>query len=1166
MRRFVRCGFVFSLLLCMSGLAFSQSRNTGEMRGTVTAAGAAVQGATVTLTNIDTGETKDFLTNQDGIYDTVSTPAGNYSISFSAKGFKKLTRGPIALQIDVITEDAALEVGSVTETITVEAGGVPILETETSQQGAVLDEKTVEQLPQIGAGITGNDWANFNILLPGAEGTASGSGGGEGSGNYNAGDAVSINGNLPNYANYLQDGAVVQLPVSNNVDNLVFEAVQEVQVTTSSFSAQYGIGGAVFNQISKSGSNSFHGSVYDYWQNNILNAPPYFQTASNGVIAPQPVPYLRYNQYGGSIGGPIIKNKLFFYFVRDRIYNYSAPGSVNTSTVPSLAERGLGTANPGAYDFSALLANTNSMGQPAPIIIYDPTSCGTPGCQRTAFPNNVIPANRIDPVAAMILSYYPMPNAGAPGAVANNFQFAQAAPNPNLRYFGRIDYDLSSKNRLFFSISQKDNPAQNINSTPCPLNCYSGDIDGYNAQVTLTSSITPTLVNDLRMSYTKQGNWFVPQTIGFNPASSLGLQYAKADVFPNINVSGGSCCVELQAGTNAIYIEGLYDPSDVVTLVKGKHILHFGVEVLMGEGDTTPWGNVDAGDFGFTGQYTQQNAAFVAPNTLAGGAGLADFVLGDVENWGAKNQATSYMRLKSPQLFVQDDIKVRPNLTVNLGLRYVGTTGMSEIHNAIGAWNPDLVNPTDGSLGYYWFAGQENRKTLQKPVWNIFLPRIGFAWSVRNDTVVRAGYGQYSYNYSEDTYDPNNLIGLGSPFTSTSNGTQPDPNSGTGPNPLIALSADATTAGNTLHYVVGSPQANNPGQYYTPGKFQGANFFPYNSVTPGHIDEWQLSVEHQFGRSYAASIAYVGSEASNLQYPTDLNQVTNPASLALIATSPGQTVIQGLRPYPDWGNVTGNNYNAKTHYDGLQAAINKHYSNGLFYSFNYTWSHFLDDQDSSGWGSRAGNQIWQIGNNPASNYGNSNFDIPNAFKGYASYELPFGRGKEYLNNNAVENEVAGGWRISGTVVAQSGVPFTVVNTVNNSFSQCSGCSWYPDVVGNPKSGVPPVAGAELSAGTAIQFLNPAAYASASEGTFGDEVRNSVRGPRLTVINLSLAKSFNLGERIHLELRSDWVNALNHPSFNPPGNTFGTANFGVINNSSGVAVAPRSGQLSAVLRF
>ena len=1125
------------------------------------ASGAAVPGASVSLVNIDTGEHKDFVTNADGIYDTVSTPAGNYNISFTAKGFKKLVRGPITMQVDVITENAPLQVGEATETITVEGGGVPLLETETSHLGGVLESKTINQLPQIGAGITGNDWANFNILLPGAAGTTSGAGGGEGSGNYNAGDAISLNGNLPNYANYLQDGAVVQLPVSNNVDNLLFEAVQEVQVTTSSFSAEYGIGGAVFNQISKGGSNRFHGSGYEFWQNNDLNARPYFQVNNGGVIESQQTPFLRYDQWGFSVGGPIIKNKLFFYFVRDRIYD-NGGSSVKTSTVPTLAERGIGTANPGAYDFSALLG-TPTPTDPCPGCIYDPTTAGVGGV-RTQFPGNVIPANRIDPVAAKFLSYYPMPNAGA-GATTNNFNFVAAAPNPNLRYFGRIDYDMSQKNRISFSISQKDNPGQNINNTPCPLNCYSGDIDGYNAQVTDTWEINPKMVNELRMSYTKQGNWFVPQTLGFNALSALNLQYAKANVFPNITVGGnGGCCVELQAGTNAIYIEGLYDPSDVLTLIRGRHILKFGVEVLMGEGDTTPWGNVDAGDFGFTGQYTAQN-----PNLATTGSGLADFILGDVENWGAKNQQTSYMRLKSPQLFVQDDFKLRPNLTLNLGLRYVATTGMGEIHNAIGAFDPNLVNPTDGSLGYYWFAGQNNRTTLQKPQYAIFLPRVGFAWSIRNDTVVRGGYGMYTYNYSEDTYDPNNLIGLGARTTSTSNGTQPDPLNGLGPNPLIALSASAATAGSTLHYVVGSPNANNPGQYYTPGTYPGANFFPYN-LSPGRIDQWQVSVEHEFGRDFMASLAYVGSHASNLQYPTDLNQITNPTVIANIAAgAPGYTTqaeIQSFRPFPDWGNITGNNYNAITHYNAMQVAVTKHYSKGLLFSFNYVWSHFLDDQDSSGWGSRAGNQYWQIGDNPSANYGNSNFDIPNAFKGWASYELPFGKSKPYLNGNAVEDAVVGGWRIVGTFIKQSGVPFTIINGNGGtgSFSQCNGCQWYPNIVGNPNTGLTPPPSTDGPG--AFTYFNPTAFAPATSGTFGDSGRNTLRGPGLTVMNLSLAKNFHVGERVAVELRSDWVNVLNHPSFGLPGFTVTGSSFGVIDNSTGVAVAPRSGQLSVHVSF
>src|SRR5271156_5319905 len=408
--------FRFALACCllvgMAKPALSQSRNTGEIRGTVAdTSGAVVAGAAVTLSNIDTGETKDFVTNQDGIYDTVSTPAGNYKLTFTANGFKKVVLGPFTLNVDVITENASLEVGAVSETVVVTEAGVPLLDTETSHMGHVWEAQTIGVLPQIGSGITGNDWANFNILLPGAAGspTAPSS---EGSGAYNAGDAVSINGNLPNYANYLQDGGVVQLPVSNNVDNTLFSALQEVQVTTSSFSAQYGIGGAVFNQITKSGSNTFHGSAYEYFQNSALNAKPFFWVPnSGGGFSPQPVGYLRYDQYGGTVGGPIIKNKFFFFFAVDKLYNNGA-ASVAVGTVPTLAERGMGTANPGAYDFTGLPT------------LYDPTSCTTAGCTRKSFASentgslagvNAIPANRIDPVAAKILALYPLPDVGGPG-------------------------------------------------------------------------------------------------------------------------------------------------------------------------------------------------------------------------------------------------------------------------------------------------------------------------------------------------------------------------------------------------------------------------------------------------------------------------------------------------------------------------------------------------------------------------------------------------------------------------------------------------------------------------------------------------------------------------------------------------------------------------------
>ncbi|MGA7367472.1 MAG: carboxypeptidase-like regulatory domain-containing protein, partial [Candidatus Sulfotelmatobacter sp.] len=798
MMSFVRWSLALCLLLFVSLPAFSQSRNTGEIRGTVSAGGAVLPGATVTVTNIDTGETKNFVTNEAGLYDTVSTPAGNYTISFTAKGFKRLVRGHIVLQVDVITEDASLEVGAVTETITVEAGGAPLVETETGQQGYIMDSRAIAQLPQSGGGITGADWASFNIYLPGAGGTTNGRTSQAG-GAWNAGDAVSINGNLPNFGNFLQDGASTLLPASYNNDDEILETVQEVQINTSSFTAQYGMGGVMFNQISKSGTNAWHGSGYEFFSQNFLNANTYFgdqqpKLTTNplnptGPQIPNPaaqVPYLRYDQFGASVGGPIIKNKLFFFFDIDRIVNNTVynNGTNNFATVPTAAmEQGDFTGMQTMYDPLSTVVTTNGSGQVTNVtratfasecgglnMIPNGTNCGG------------IPS-RIDPVSAAIMaSKYGWPTApqgvgqcvgGAdPNECTSNFYNAPKTPSPVHRYFGRLDYDLSAKHRIVFSISQKDNPGVDNGLFTCPLNCGSGDVDGWNTQITETWTITPNVVNEIRMGYTKQGNWFQSQSLGLNPATAFGLQGTHFNQFPFIGNSsiyggfGGPDNVStLSPATDAIYIENSFDPSDMVTLVKGRHVLHFGIEVLMAEGNTTAWGSNSAGNYGFTGQYTAATVCTppVPPATLptcgvstgSTGAGFADFLLGNVQGWSAQNENATGMRLKSPQAFAQDDWKIKPNLTINLGLRWEGNTGMSEQENRLGDFDANLVNTTGpfaGTLGSIWIAPQDNRTTLQKPVWNIFLPRLGFAWSTKNDTVIRGGVGFFAYNYSMDLY------------------------------------------------------------------------------------------------------------------------------------------------------------------------------------------------------------------------------------------------------------------------------------------------------------------------------------------------------------------------------------------------------------------------------
>jgi carboxypeptidase family protein len=1140
MRGFSRFAITFIVLVCLAKPAISQNRSSGEIRGTVMdASGAVLPGVTVTLVDINTGVKTVLNTNADGIYDSVSTRTGTYNVSFEKQGFKKMVRGPIVLQVDTITEDATLQVGAVTEEVRVNAEGAPLLETETGQQATTLDAKTMNELPQTGAGITGNDWANFTAFLPGGESTAGGRVS-EGSGAWNAGDAIALNGNLPNYANFLADGATTQLPVSNNNDNMTFESVAEVQINTSSFSAQYGLGGAVFNQVSKGGTNSFHGSAYEYWQNNILNAGSYF--GDN-------VPYLRYDEWGGSVGGPIIKNKLFFYFNRDKIYDFSGANQGFT-TVPTDAMK--------AGDFSG-------SGLPA---IYDPTtttgSTANGTFSRTQFPGNMI--TTIDPVAQAVLKYWPEPNVTCPGGVSfctNNYFYKQASPNPNLRYFGRIDYNYSQANHVTFSISQKNNNGYNKNQLPCPINCYSGDIDGYQAQVTDTWTISPTMVNEIRMGYTKQGNWFVPATNGFDP-TTIGLQYAKFTQFPNFNIGGANAVNSLNPGTYAIYIENLYDPSDVVTLIRGRHILHFGIEVLMGEGNTTPWGAHDAGSFAFNGNYTagpNATGTGVDPTT---GAGFADFLLGDVQTWGANNQGLTGMRLKSPQAFVQDDFKLRPNLTLNVGLRYMGTTGMSEEHNRIGGFDPDLINPVGpfaGTSGSVWFAGQDNRTTSQAAIWDIFLPRVGFAWLLGYNTTVRGGFGLYAYNFSQDDY------GGGIGFGSNSTGNAADQSGGTGTTPLIYLSSPAATAATVLPYIQASTS---PASYILSPPI-GLGYVPYH-VTPGKIEEWSLAVEHQFGRDFAGSVAYVGSHGFNLQFPTNLNQITNPAQLGVedIAACNGSTATTGsytgsdacFRPYPAFAGLGGSNYNAISNYDSLQLQVTKRYSYGLSFNVNYVWSHLLDDQDSSGWGSTAGPQNWQIANDPSANYSNSNFDTRNAFKGYVVYELPVGEGKTYLSQmNPALDAVLGGWKISSTFIKQSGNPFTMWDSQDNSYAQ-GGETWYPNIV----SGVSPTSGSCPNGdhvGTLGCWFNTAAFAPATPGTFGDSRRTSLVGPGLTVVNISMGKTFHWRERIAFELRGDFVNALNHPSFYFPNSDVSSGSEGVINS---VSVAPRSGQLSGRLSF
>jgi len=1105
---------LFCLPLLLVSYGFGQSMNAGDIRGTITdPSGALVPGVTVTVLNVNTGVSKDYVTNQDGLYDTSSIVQGSYKLTFKKEGFKEIVRGPVTVQVGFTTVNASLELGQATTQIVVNTD-VPLLNTESGDQTDTLEAKSMTELPQVG-GATGQDWENFMILLPGTSGCTGSS---CSQGTNNPGQIAASNGNLP-YNNILADGASTTLSHSQNANPAIFETVDELQVSLSTFSAQYGIGGMIINQISKGGTNKFHGSAYDYAQNNYFNASQF------GFASKPTVPFSRFHNFGGSIGGPILKKKMFFYFDYDQILNHGSASNSTNSIPTEDVMNGIFTGQRPIYDPFTQTIAYDANNNPYPVRKSFAQEYGN---------GNAIPSTLIDSVAKKFQQWYPTPTnhisggkfipgtIGADGEIQNNFYSTLPQSTPYRKFFGRLDYDITPNNRLTMSDTQSDTPVIYPNSvTVCPIGCQSGDVDNNNAQVTDVWNINATTINEARLGYTWQGNFFADLSLGKGYPTQLGWQFAKADTIPAIQFINTYPYAWIQPSSNAVYKEHVFDPSDVVTMIRGKHILHFGGEMLIYRDNSTAWGNTNAGTMQFSGAYTQQwtvnpNTGIAAPDPTTG-LEYADLLLGLATNWSAQVSPEYGGRLKSPQLFFQDDWKIRPNLTLNLGLRYQINHGWNEIHGNEATFDPRVMNTATNSLGAYWYGSTHanGRTSLQANVFNTFLPRVGFAWAPKPNTTIRGGVGLYSYNWSLDTY------GGGMGGSVLSSGNVADQTNGI--TPITKLDGPGTVYGTTtnLPYTAAST---------SPTRFNGQNvgYNQYHTPVP-KIWQWNLSMQRQLSTNFMAEIAYVASHGYDLNYGTDLNAI--PADK--LASSDLQ-----YRPYSQYQSINGSTNNAISNYNSLQATLTKRMTNGVSLSFNYVWSHFLDDQDSSGWGSRSGPTPYQIANNPSANYSNSNFDVRNAFKGYAVYQLPFGKGKMFLNNNALLDAAIGGWQLSGTIVLTSGQPFTVYGTQNTYQHAGSGFpNWNPGVSWKPQHRS---THCETGAGCINQWYNPAAFTRPADGTFGNVRRNSLYGPGLSQVNLSGGKTFAMPwEGIQLQIRVDANNAFNHASFaQPTGTLFG----------------------------
>ncbi len=1123
------------IALCAFGMntAYAQSTNSGDIRGTVTdTTGALLPDVTVTVMNKDTGVTKVLVTNRDGLYDTSSIVVGNYQVTFEKPGFSKFERSSISLQVGISTVNAALKVGATTEEVVVNAD-LPLLTTESGEQSTTLEAKSMAVLPN-----SGQDWQNFTILIPGTSGAPQGS-----AGAVNPGQEISANGNLP-YSNVLADGSTSTLSHSANADVNVFETVAELQVSTSAFSAQYGIGGIIFNQISKGGTNQFHGSAYEYLQNDDFNAAPY------GFGTKVVVPKARFDNFGGSIGGPILHDKAFFYFNYDQIINHGS-ASNTFQTIPTAAVMsGDFTGQPLIYDPTTQTIGHDSAGNPYPIRKSFLSEYGS----------NAVPAALQDKVAQNFQKFYPTASNHIPsgqfvagqlnannGLLQNNWYSSVPNSNPFRKYFGRFDYDVTKSNRITASVTQGDNPAVFPNSvSACPVGCQSGDVERYNSQVSDVWTINSHLINEARMGYTYQGNFYNDQALGKGYAAQLGWQFAKADDFPSIQFITNYPYAWINPSANAVYKEHVFDPSDVVTLIRGKHVLHFGGEFQFFRDDSTAWGNTNAGQLQFSGQYTQQwtldASGKASPNT-ATGTDYADFLLGDAQNWNAQVSPEYGGRIKSPQVFIQDDYKVRPNLTVNLGLRYQIRHGWNEVHGNEAIFDPTIPNPANGQPGAYWYGTTKanGRGSLHDNVYTTFLPRVGFSYLPHPNMTIRGGFGIYAYNLSLDTYGN----GMGSAIQSS--GSISDQTNGITPVTVLG----GTGAG--LPYSAASTD---------PARFNGQNvsYNQYHTPTPS-IYQWNLAIQQEINTNTVFELAYVASHGFNLQFPVNINQI--PQS----KLRPGDSNAD--RPFVNYGSIQGSTNNAISNYNSLQASLNRRLARGLSFGFNYTWSHFLDDQDSSSWGNREGQQNYQIANDPGANYSNSNFDVRNAFKGNIVYQLPIGSGRQFLNHNYILDKLIGGYQVASTIQLTSGNPFTITSGSYSTYDPTNGAP-FPNVTGistEPRGGR-----------TIQQWFNPAAFSLPAPGTYGNARRNSIYGPGIELINISAGKKFDIYERVKLQIRADATNAFNHPSFGfptttnatvgasqAPGQAYSPTAFGV-QQINGVQVGGRTIQLGARLEF
>ncbi len=1143
---------LFIVGLAPPGLAQS---SRGSIAGSIVdGTGAAVPNAKIIARNPETGVAIETKSTGEGNYKLSELPAGVYTLTVTAGGFKTAER--TAIKVDVNTTaalDIALEAGQVTDTVSVVADA-PTVQTESSDIGTVVRSKQFLDLPPLVNGVGGlRSPEAFVFLTPGTvgPGTATDPGATRGGGGQNGGAFQSKISGSQNFSNevLIEGASMFRSENGSSFDETAMsvESVQEFKVQTSTLPAEYGrTGGGITSFAIKSGTNEFHGDIYDFYRNRALNANSFFNNA-RGLERRLD----NFHNYGGTIGGPIYiprfgeggkslysgKNRGFFFFAYEG-FRRTAAGA-RTSTLPLTAWK--------QGDFSSLLT-TNQLGADAlgrPIFegaIYDPATTRTAGGQlvRDAFAGNRIPANRFSQVARNVLALIPDPNLTGR---FDNFAYNGEQKVNTHTYTIKLEHAFSDRNRLSGSYSRRDNKdGKSIPRLPDPLEPDAWNQNFITNYYRLAHDFTfsPSVLNHLNLGLNRTLSLNPSRVINEGWADKIGLKGAGGDLFPRLGIQD---ITAFGNGNNANNIDNGFRLNDNVSAIKGSHSWKFGVDYRYQQYTPTNQG-FNSGNFGFGRAQTAVNPNFGNQT----GFGFASFLLGAVGG-GSDKQESALAQWRSSYfgLFVQDDWKVAKNLVFNIGLRWDVDKPRRELHNRFSSFDPTLPNPgADNRPGALAFASDSNRR-FADTWYKDFGPRIGFAWSPDKTegmigkllgggkTVIRGGYGIYYQPLLYAEFGERLVAGFAGDVTFPSvDGFEP-----------------------AFYLDQGVPQKQLP-RGPTIRNYGDIEFISKEHGRPPMIQNWSLEVQRELARDMILTVGYVGTNAhhlhSNLFHinsaPPDAlrlgdalrARIDSPQAAAAGISKPfpsfpnGETVAQALRPFPQYRFINTDccleNLGNAT-YNSLQVKLERRFSQGLNLLAAYTFSKTITDADSALpiFATFSGGGEVQNPYNLRAEKAISNQDVPHSFVTSFIYELPIGEGKALNPGNKVVSKIVSGWQFGGVARYLSGQPYSF--RCANGIPGVYGCVRFDRVAGQD------ILSPQAKSGNfdvlRDSFFNRAAFADPNANRqpnqpfrFGSMARTTseVRTPAFLNEDISLIKKTRVKEEFAVEFRAEFFNIFN----------------------------------------